>query len=82
MRAYSVAQPATGGSAGSLVSLGTGDGSTLAFNFPYPVTGCSFVVVGGVVQAPSSFSNTTTVLTFASGNAPDNGVSVEALVSA
>ena len=81
MRAYSVAPPA-GGGAGSFVSLGTGDGSSLAFNFPYTIISCSLVVVGGVVQAPSSFSNNTNVLTFASGNAPDNGVSVEALVSA
>ena len=81
MRAYSVAPP-SGGGAGSFVSLGTGDGSTRTFNFPSPVTGCTFVIVGGVIQSPTSFTNTATVLTFASGNAPDNGASVEALVSA
>lgn len=49
MRAYSVAQPATGGSAGSLVSLGTGSGGVDQLVFTSgnaPASGAGIEVIG------------------------------------
>ena len=76
-------------SAGQQVSVGTGDGSNLTFNFATSPVDCSLVLVDGLVQAPAGVWTVSVgtgpagvdQLVFGSGNAPMSGASVEALIS-
>lgn len=70
------------------VLLGTGDGSALTFNFASTGVVCSMVMVGGIVQPESVWSVSVGTgpagvdqLVFSAGNAPPNGLAVEALIS-
>lgn len=76
------------GGAGDQVDLGTGDGSTLIFNFASTGIVCSLVFVDGIQQDADVWSVNVgsgpagvDQLVFGSGNAPASGASVEALVS-
>jgi hypothetical protein len=72
------------------VLLGTGDGSTLTFNFAVTGVVCTSVLVAGIVQSKSVWSISVGTgpagvdqLVFSVGNAPPNGsqYAVEALIS-
>lgn len=75
-----------GGTLATHRSLGTGDGSTRAFDLPSSSSTVQLAIVDGIIQPPSNWSLSpgtgaggVNQLVFGAGNAPGTGAAVEAL---
>lgn len=76
----------SGGTPATHRSLGTGDGSTRAFDLPSSSSTVQLAMVEGIVQPPSTWSLSSGTgaggvnqLVFGVGNTPGTGAAVEAL---
>ena len=82
-----ISAPSSGGNT-TCPTLGTGDGENLTFDFATDGITCIVVFVGGIAQSSTVWSLSAGTgpagvdqLVFTAGNAPANGVPIEALVS-